>query len=358
MTVTIGGAASYGKDMQVTSLTTFGQGVRWLRNDAKTDAETTATDTVNLNADLSGVRASTASSQMTLGLAQLVQGATHVDPGTGVHELNQGISDKLSGQLTALLTGSGFSKDDAAAASQSLVQQLASSSSSTGALTLSLAGKSQSANGYDELVGGGRASHTWSAVSTTALSISLDRGTGSLAVHVDRHEIDMWSVSWSSREASDVSISSNQAELQAGSHQFALTNSAGTSTTADAGSPLQETLTTVVSEPSSEVGGGDTPPGATTAGAAASPLATGQTARSTPASTLSGVRVDTGAQAALRALTAIRQQGEAATRSIKLSLSTKVGDVRSGRDGGKVIAYDRPSGGWGVITLPSVNTRV
>ena len=105
-------------------------------------SDTATSDTVNLSADLTGVVARTPTASLTASLAQLLQGASHVDQATGEREINQGIGDTLASQVGQLLVGSGFSQADATKASASLVKQFASASSGTNVIALSLSSQS------------------------------------------------------------------------------------------------------------------------------------------------------------------------------------------------------------------------
>ena len=169
-------------------------------------SDTTTSDTINLSADLTGVAARTPTASLTSSLAQLLQGASHVDQATGAREINQGIGDTLESQVGQLLVGSGFSQADAAKASASLVKQFASASSGTNVIALSLSSQRQNAGSYTAAIAGGKEASAYSVQSKATLNLAFDIGTGDLSVNLNQHKVAATRIEWSSATASNVSI--------------------------------------------------------------------------------------------------------------------------------------------------------
>ena len=335
-------------------------------------SDTLKTDKVNLSADLSTAVPNTSAARLTSSLAQLLKGASHVDPATGDREINQGISDTLASQVGQLLVGSGFSQADAAKASASLVQQFASASSGTSVVALSLSRQSQNVGTYTTSVAGGQEVSAYSVQSTSNLDIAFTPGSGDLSIKLDQHKVAATRIEWSSATATDVSISLTQPELEAIGFDPTGTNRNTT------GSPVQETATTssqgTESVGSSDVSGPNalssyldfengwnaTPPSSTR------PVAGGSTTAANPAiSTPSLSAKQTAAEAAVLALkkiiadarSAFVGQGQPVSASGSLSITQQIGAAVTDQSGSKSLVYTRPTGEAAVVSLPSLSVR-
>lgn len=335
-------------------------------------------DTVNLSADLSAAVPSTATAKLTSSLAQLLKGASHVDPVTGAREINQGINDTLAGQVGQLLVGSGFSQADAAKASSSLVRQLSSASPGAGLLALSLTDQNQTAGHYIASVAGGQKASAWNIQSTTTLNIAFNLGSGDLSVELDQHKAAATRIEWSSSTASDVSITLTQPELEA------ITFTPEGTTSNATGSPVQENETTTIrsnpNAPSSFVGVGNVPGrdglqqllalvGETSASpssqAGSTTLSSGNSGNLLTSLSNSSSTHQSAAETAVLVLRKIveeaklanAEQNQPATRSIKISIAQQVGIAGADQAGGKFFLYNRPAGGTGLINIPGVSVQ-
>lgn len=375
--------SSPGAGLDRKAATLHAQGVTALSFANSSNIDTVSTDTVNLSSDLSAVTGGTTSTKLTSSLAKILQSATSVDSATGSREISAGVGQALGTQLGKLLTQSGFSQADANAASKSLVDQLSSASKSSNGIAVSLTSSANTAGSYTGALSGGQENSTWSAQSTTSLSISFDPTRGNLSVKLDQHQISASSITWGSATQGDVSIALTQAELQPISF-----TPVGTTTSA-IGSAIQDTQTTVYgnSPTPNEFGAsnveGDLSPAQGTSSngrpelAALNDLLALQNSLSQATSTdiasttsigkpgdaeIASTSASTGNKAAQQAtdvLKAILKQMHAATTSSSVSLTgtTNVGVFISNSDRTKLLTYIRPSGDQGLVNLPSINVN-
>ena len=372
--------SSPGAGLDQKAATLHAQGVTALSADWSSDIDTASTDTVNLSSDLSGVTGGTTSTKLTASLAKILQSATSVDPATGTREINANVGQALGTQLGQWLAQSGFSQADAVAASQSLLNQLGSTSQSSSPIAVSITGSAKTAGNYTGALSGGQENSTWSAQSTTALSISFDASSGNLSVKLDQHQISATSITWGSATLGSVSIALTQSELQPLSYA-----PAGT-TTNSIGSPIRESLTTTYGADPASSGIAASNVEAPTQGLSSKggaelaslddllawqrsllPAASADIASlpsygnvggaGAPPRTESAAKEN--AQQAVTVLQGVlKQLRDATTRSsVSLKATTNVGTLISSGDGTKSLTYTRPSGGLGLFNLPSVKVN-
>ena len=336
--------------------------------------DTLTSDSVNVGADLGTTAPGTPTAKLTSSLAQLLKGASHVDPATGAREINQGIGDTLASQVGQLLTGGGFSQEDAAKASTSLVQQLSSASPGAGILALSLSNQNQTTGHYTASVAGGQKASTWSIQSTTTLNVAFDLASGDLSVKLDQHKAAATQIEWSSSTASNVSIELTEPELEA--ITFAEDGTTGNAT----GSPVQESQTTTVRSipdaPGSFVGVGNVPgpdglkqllalvdgASASSSSHAGSTTLAGGNLGNVPASLSNHQSPGETAVSVLKKIVekaklANAEQGQPTTRSVKISIAQQVGIAGASQAGGKFFLYNRPAGDMGLINIPGVSVQ-
>jgi hypothetical protein len=138
---------------------------------------------VSLSANLNGVTAATGTGQLTLELAQALQGATQVDPATGQREIIAGANSQLTSTINSLLENNGFTSAQASAATANLASQLAQGGTIN--LTASFSQASQASGSLASIYGSGGASSA-SAVEATdragSLNIGINLNTGELSV--------------------------------------------------------------------------------------------------------------------------------------------------------------------------------
>jgi len=332
-------------------------------------------DTVDLSADLTSAAASTPTAKLTSSLAQLIKGASYIDPTTGAREINQGISDTLASQVGHLLVGSGFSQADATKASASLVQQFASASSGTNILALSLANQNQTTGNYTASVAGGQEVSAWSVQSTTTLNVAFDLGSGNLSVKLDQHKVAATRIEWFSSTASNVSIALTQSELEA----ISFTPDSATSN--PTGSPVRESeVATTQNDPHSFVGSGNIigPNGFSSflrlEGKVNTPSSpqersatpTGNSGGNIPTSpSSSSPAAQSPAEIAILALkklveqvrSAYPAQDRSASRSVNLTITQQIGAAGTDQSGSKFLFYNRPIGSVAIIGVPGVRIQ-
>ena len=366
--------------------TVRGEGVTAALATWNLNADVKTSDSVSLSSSLGNVKASTADAGLTAALAQLIQGATAVDPTTGLREINQGLGTALAGQVSKLLTDSGFSDASAAAASQSLIGQLSSNASKP--IALPLESQSQVSGSYSGSLIGGQELTSWNVQTTTTLNIDFDAANDTLSLSFDQHKVASTSVEWSSPTAGGFSIALTQPELQAIS--FIPSGSKAD----DTASPVSETqATSYVPDPAgtvaeSNVAGYLPPDGSgttrlagltgllnfvnqTNKGAIAPTDVVGpyspapNPTKSSPLDTGNSATGSTPGQAAIAVLKNVLKQiksqaasnDQAGSASVTLTHKQQVGVVGTTLAGGKFVLYTRPTGDKAIIHLPSLNVQ-